>query len=344
MMLPLTGSRARSTTAIVAGERLPAPVMLSPLDADGEGRRRMLDQQLVEIERPVDIVLGRRRKIRTPPTRPSSARAAPCGSRRRGRRRRRPFFFVPPRACGRIPRAATGNRTTPGPRSRSSPRPCPPPAVILFLRSYPLSLNIVTIFKTSSSMSRKIHGLAGLRAVAAGIALAPAVRRSRLLRPLTRKRGNGGGARFRGAVASSRPGRFWLDRTRQRTLPDGNRILAHHRARIDYRMARASSPSIAEYVQAAQDAMDDETRQKLACARAGLDPLLPAATMCPKLNPRDGLFYWPRDRSRCWCPSSSRPQGGRRRPRRLRGSGSFLCVPSRALCARPPNMPRRILS
>ena len=32
------------------------------LDADSEGRRRMLDQQLVEIEWPVDIVLGRRRK------------------------------------------------------------------------------------------------------------------------------------------------------------------------------------------------------------------------------------------------------------------------------------------
>jgi hypothetical protein len=60
-MLPLIGSRARSTTAISPG-KMPAPVMLVALDADGEGGGRMLDQQLVEIERAVDVILGRRRK------------------------------------------------------------------------------------------------------------------------------------------------------------------------------------------------------------------------------------------------------------------------------------------
>ena len=90
-----------------------------------------------------------------------------------------------------------------------------------------------------------------------------------ILRPLTRKRGNGGGARFRGAVAGA-GWSVWLDRARQRTLPDGNRILAHHRRDAIDTAWPGVSPSIAEYVQAAQDAMDHETRQKLLVLVPGL--------------------------------------------------------------------------
>ena len=57
----LIGRTERSTTAMSPGKS-PAPIMLSPAMPHGEGGGRIHDQQLVEIERAVEIVLGRRRE------------------------------------------------------------------------------------------------------------------------------------------------------------------------------------------------------------------------------------------------------------------------------------------
>ena len=64
MTLPLTGVAGAVDDRDIAGKDAGAGHALA-LDADREGGGRMLDQQLVKIERPVDIVLGRRRKSRS---------------------------------------------------------------------------------------------------------------------------------------------------------------------------------------------------------------------------------------------------------------------------------------
>jgi hypothetical protein len=56
------------------------------------------------------------------------------------------------------------------------------------------------------------------------------------------------------------------------------------------------SPAIAEYIQAAQDALDDDARQKLLVLVPALIGWL-QKTIRPRLNYR-GAFYWLSDRSR----------------------------------------------
>ena len=53
---PFTALSERSTTATSPGNRRPGHALAA--DPHGEGRGRVLHQQLVEIERPVEIVVG----------------------------------------------------------------------------------------------------------------------------------------------------------------------------------------------------------------------------------------------------------------------------------------------
>jgi hypothetical protein len=101
------------------------------------------------------------------------------------------------------------------------------------------------------------------------------------------------------------------------------------------------SRSIAEYVQAVQDAMDDEPRQKLLV-------LVPALIRCakeddpPEIESEDS-FSSLKDRCRCWYPLSLRLRGGRTRPTRCVDPAVALHV-FEAPCARGRNTPRPTLS
>ena len=55
-------------------------------DADGKGCGRVADQQLVEVERAVEIVRRQGRGSRRQQSTPSAARPASCAARRRGTR------------------------------------------------------------------------------------------------------------------------------------------------------------------------------------------------------------------------------------------------------------------
>ena len=101
------------------------------------------------------------------------------------------------------------------------------------------------------------------------------------------------------------------------------------------------SPAIAEYVEAAQDAVDDEPRQKLLVLVPGLIGCV-GKVIRPKLNPQDG-FCSLKDRCCSWCPWSSRASDGRKRPRPC-AHPAVLLRGFDALCGRPRNMPRRTLS
>jgi hypothetical protein len=113
----------------IAGKNARAGHALA-LDANGEGRRRMLDEQLVKIERTVDIVLGRRRK--SPSGRPGHHRYALCGPALDIEKRSDVAPIVRGREVARDVGQPYWQPHYLGPQSRSSPRPCPSPAVILF--------------------------------------------------------------------------------------------------------------------------------------------------------------------------------------------------------------------
>jgi hypothetical protein len=98
---------------------------------------------------------------------------------------------------------------------------------------------------------------------------------------------------------------------------------------------------IVEYVQAAQDAMDDETRQKLLVLVPGLIRCSGDAD-APGIESARRLLLAQRSLS-LPVPSSSRPQGGRRKPRRC-AVPEVLLRAFEAPFARPPNVPRRTLS
>ena len=94
------------------------------------------------------------------------------------------------------------------------------------------------------------------------------------------------------------------------------------------------SPAIAEYVQAAQDALDDQARQKLLVLVPG-SLAAQEKTIRPRLNLR-GALYWLNDRSRFWCSWPCKREVGPSRPKRFAFGPAHLStfeVPS----ARPPN-------
>jgi hypothetical protein len=106
------------------------------LDANRESGGRMLDQQLVEIERPVDIVLGRRRKPagrRPGHHRDAQRRLALDGEHSRD---------IAALACPGKPTSEIGERRRQahhlGRRSRTTPGPCPASASLLSCFHYAL--------------------------------------------------------------------------------------------------------------------------------------------------------------------------------------------------------------
>ena len=129
MMLPLTGVAGAVDDRDIAGKNAGAGHALA-LDADGEGGGRMLDQQLVEIERPVDVVLGRRRKSRggRPGHHRHAQRRAALDIDKGGDVARR--FFAAANCAGQI---GERHRQTHhfGRRSGTTPRPCPAAAMLL---------------------------------------------------------------------------------------------------------------------------------------------------------------------------------------------------------------------